>query len=182
MPTTARGLRRLGIALAATCAGACALATAPGAHAVNLLTCPAGASTQSWSPALTNTPTMVAISATVNYGTCVALSPPLTRTGGWSGSLPPSLRTCTDLLQSRTGQSHPIHWSTGTTSTVTVDILAEYITGGIVQITESGIVTSGDFAGGHYTSVVAIVGADPLTCGSTGVGGATGPTTMIITP
>lgn len=180
MSNTIRQLRLAGFALAATLAAACALA-ASDAHAVNLLTCPAGNSTNTWSPALTNTPTPVATSYSVNLGTCVGVSP-LTRTGGSSGSSSPTPRSCTDLLVSRTGITTTISWSTGTTSTITADTNATYLTGGILETTLIGTVTSGEFTGGHVVYVLEEVGADPLTCGTTGVTSSSGPLTLAITP
>lgn len=173
-------VRVLGAALAITFAVACGFA-APGAHATNLLTCPAGNVSGTYNPPLTNTPALVGITVNSTYGTCFGTSP-LTRTGGRSGTLPPVLRSCTDLLQTRTGLTSTISWSTGTTSTVTVDQFSQYITGGILQTTQTGTVTAGDFAGGHIVLISTVVGADPLACATTGVSSASGPLTVTITP
>lgn len=171
----------LGAALALAVAAACALAV-PGAHAASLITCPAGNVTGTYSPALTNTPALVGISSTTNYGTCVSASGPPIRTGSRSATLPPGLRSCTDLLISRTGVPATINWSTGTTSSVVVDFVSSYITGGILQTTATGTVVAGDFTGGHVVDVSAVVGASPLACGTTGVSSASGPVTLTITP
>jgi hypothetical protein len=179
MSITIHRLRLAGLALAATLA-ACAL-SASSAHATNLLVCPAGNVSSAWTPALTNTSAPVALDYRVNYGTCVGTAP-LTRSGETSALLPPSPRSCTDLLQSYSAIPTTIHWSTGTTSTITGDTNTQFITGGILQTTYTGTVTAGEFLGGHFVFIGAEVGATPLACGTTGVSSATGPATLTITP
>lgn len=175
-----RRLRRSGLVLAATLVTAGALA-APGAHAAPLLVCPAGNISGTYTPALTNTPALVSRSVYTSYGTCVGVLP-LTRTGGWPASLPAALRSCTDLLVSHSGVSHTVSWSTGTTSTFTVDTVSDYITGGILQTVETGSVTAGEFAGAHVAQVSLVAGSDPLACATTGVTTSSGPVTLTITP
>jgi hypothetical protein len=180
MTITARQLRLVGLALGATLAAACALAV-PNAHAVNLLTCPAGSVTNSYTPALTNTPTPLDIHRVVDYGTCLGLAP-LTRTGGAASDVGPVVRSCTGLLGANHGYTETIHWNTATTTTFTGETSSQYLAGDVLQSTVIGTVTAGEFLGGHVVIVTAQTGANPLACATTGVSALAGLATLTITP
>lgn len=177
MSITGRRLRLAGLGLIVLCA----LLLVPRAHATPLLVCAAGNQSVSFTPALTNTAAAVGASFTGNYGTCVGVSP-LTRSGSYAFTLPPVTRSCTDLLSSRSGVPHTVAWSTGTTSTFTLDTTANYVGGTVLQTLVTGTVTNGEFLGGHVVGTSELIGADPLTCSGAGVTAASGPVTLTITP
>lgn len=166
----------LGVALAATGGGA-ALA-APQAEAVDLLTC-GGTVATSYSPPLTDTPQPVTTSTTTLYQPCVNVTNPLEfRTGISAATFGPSERSCQSLLRVLPGRQL-IRWSTGGTSTFT---FTTFITSsnGILQVTETGSITDGDFRGRTAVSVVAVLQTDLAACATTGVASVGGLATLTI--
>lgn len=177
MRAIGRSLRA--VALSVVLGGGLAAVAAPSAGAASLLTC--GASqTATFSPALKTTPQSVAVAVQSQYGPCVNAAHPLElRTGTASAAFPPATLSCDGLLVASPGQ-RTITWSTGATSTFTFTAVGNTIAGGVLQVTQTGTITAGEFSGSTAVGVLLLAAGALDACDTTGVSSLTGPGTLTI--
>jgi hypothetical protein len=159
-------MRRLGAVLAAFAslgaALALAAATAAPASALGGIDC-IGPQQVDFSPGITNTPQIVSIAIARRLGFCLSLTHPSITSGEIApATLADVERSCTDLSRPAPGQTLTINWNDGSTSTIAYDATSTYVNGELAA-TQTGVVTSGTFAGYHTIALVTLFG-DPLGC------------------
>jgi len=145
-----RGMGRIGQRYAATVLAAAGVlftalvSLAPAAHAaVADITC-AGTETQTFSPGLLLTPQTETLTVHSIYNPCVSTADPSITFGttDFSISLPLS---CLDLPRSSSG-TMPFNWSNGSQSTFSFNRIATTV-GGELVVSETGVITAGEFFG-----------------------------------
>lgn len=177
MSVIGRSLRA--VALSVVLGGGLAAVTTPSADAVSLLTC--GASqTATFSPSLKTTPQSVAVAVQTQYGPCVNAANLLElRTGTAHAAFPPATLSCDGLLVASPGQ-RTITWSTGGTSTFSFTAIGNTIAGGVLQVTQTGSITAGEFSGSTAVGVLLLAAGTLDACDTTGVSSLAGPGTLTI--
>jgi hypothetical protein len=158
-----------------------ALLPAASAQAATLgtLTCQ-GTDFTTFAPALTSTPTPTLIFGDDTYGPCVSTDTTISGGFDYTQTSNPNA-SCATLLSGGNG-STTITWNNGNFSTFsytasTIDVNGEIIT------TETGTITSGEFAGNLATEVVILPTLDLTACRSgTGLATASGTVTLEILP
>lgn len=127
------------------------------------VTCtPPSSQTVTYTPPLTNTPTLASSQQVGQYGPCVSLSVPDLTSGTRSNTAPPRLRSCLDLLDPAPF-TWTIIWNTGQTSTVSGTANSN-IAGAVLVVTLTGTVTSGLFAGDTFVQINTGAATDITTC------------------
>jgi hypothetical protein len=141
-------------------AAAVALPAVP-AHALSSTTC-AGSSVITYTPGLTNTAQTVTYTETDTFSPCTSTDSTLTSgTSAVTIALPGA--SCLAAPSLTPDTSYIISWNNDNTSTISLsftDVIAE----GIEQVTGTGAITSGEFAGGNATIVWVYTVPDPLQC------------------
>jgi hypothetical protein len=144
--------------------------------AVGDLTCTESESV-GYTPGLLNSARPVDV-AVDNALSCLSLSDPGVTRGTVTATVPAVTRSCTDLAAATSG-SYPVSWNNGRTSTISYHRSASYVLGTLV-ITETGTVTSGEFAGDTSVHVVELRTLNLLDCLSEpGLTAATGTGTYV---
>ncbi|MGW6413417.1 hypothetical protein ACWF95_41255 [Streptomyces vinaceus] len=143
------------------------------------LTCLGGTSEITFSPGLTNTPQMVTINSVNKFPHCSSSDPSIT-----SAEIPASertvLRSCTDLLNSGTGDLS-LAYNTGETTTYSSTFSSNYLLG-TLTVLDSGPVTAGKFSGGNAVGAAEYLHVNLLQCGTAqGITKLTGTYTVLIT-
>jgi hypothetical protein len=159
--------------------GVLVTAAAPSAGATSLLACTAS-QTATFSPPLKTTLQSVAVAVQTTYGLCVNAQRPLEfRTGTASAEFPPATLGCDGLLVSTPGV-RTITWSTGGTSTFSFTAIGNTILGGVLQVTQTGTITAGEFSGSTAVGVLLLAAGALDPCDTTGVSSLSGPGTFTI--
>jgi hypothetical protein len=154
---------------------------AASAHAsiLQTLTCQ-GTEFTTFSPALTKTAAATYISSADTFGPCVSTDTTISGGVAYTESSDPSA-SCAALLSSGSGET-TFFWSNGKSSTfsytrTTIDLNGEIIS------TQTGTITSGEFAGNLATEVLVLPTLDLTACESaTGISTASGTATIEILP
>ena len=174
-------IRTVSVAAAVGLATSAALVVVPPAQAAvgDLVCIPPSSTTISYSPALTSSPQTATASVTFALSSCVSTTVPAITSGTAQKSAVVLNRSCLNLTGSSSSAS-TITWNTGQTSSILVTSIVT-IVGAVYNVTSTGTVTSGLFAGD--TVVADRVGAatDILLC-TLGLGTvSSGPTTTTLT-
>jgi hypothetical protein len=141
-------------------AAAVALPAVP-AHALSATTC-TGSSVITYTPGLTNTAQTVTYTETDTFSPCASTDSTLTSgTSAVTIALPGA--SCLAAPSLTPDTSYIITWNNGRTSTISLSF-TDVIVEGIEQVTGTGAITSGEFAGGNATIVWAYTVPDPLQC------------------
>lgn len=169
--------RRFGslLALVVVVAGAVA-ATAGAANAVTVEQVCAGTWAVTYDPPITNTPQVVRGNLTGVFPTCTNPAAP----SGFYGQEFTDTVSCATLLTagaaSRTYTwTNPLAAPTTFTYNWTVSDVA-----GQAVITNTGLITSGTFAGASAEQVAVLMTPDVLQCAGAGISSLTGPTTLTV--
>jgi len=178
-----RGMGRIGQRYAATVLAAAGVLftalvpLAPAAHAVADITC-AGTETQMFSPGLRLTPQAETLTVHSIYNPCVSTGDPSITFGttDFSISLPLS---CLDLPRSSSG-TMPFNWSNGSQSTFSFNRIATTV-GGELVVSETGVITAGEFFGDTVQRTVTGPTLNTLQCVSPpGITSRTGVVSLVI--
>ena len=138
------------------------VATATPATASALdVTC-GGSQTTSYTPALTQTPQSVTVSASTQYGPCTSTSVPTLTSGSRSGNFNYSSFSCLNLLQSA-AVTYTITWNTGQQSTISGSTTVNTV-GGVITVIVTGNVTAGLFAGDSVVQTATGASTDITLC------------------
>jgi hypothetical protein len=177
MPPILGGMRTaLVLSLTTLALAVVAGATAPGANALTQVTCN-GVNALTYSPAVTNTPQTVTLTAQTTFGTCVSLTHPSIV----SGTVPANAVTTTSSCNQLLGTASPtftITWNTGQTSTLTGTTYTDKVDGQPVVIL-LGSVSGGLFAGATITEQTVLTG-DLTGCLGPGLSATSGPAVLTI--
>jgi hypothetical protein len=168
------------VAAAMVLGGGAVLLPAASAHAATLgtLTCQ-GTEFTTFAPSLTSTPTSTLLFSDDTFGPCVSTD--TTISGGIAYSqTADSTASCGTLLSDGSG-STAFFWSNGNSSTFSYTRTTVDLNGEIVS-TETGTITSGEFAGNLATEVNVLPTLDLTACQSAGLSSASGTATLEILP
>jgi hypothetical protein len=152
---------------------------APAAHAaVADITC-AGTETEMFSPGLLLAPQTVTLTVHSIYNPCVSIGD-LSITFGTTDFSVPGMFSCLDLLEPRSG-TMTFDWSNGRQSTFSFNRSATTI-GGELVVSETGVITAGEFVGDTVERIVTGLTLNTLQCVSPpGVTSRTGVVSLVIT-
>jgi hypothetical protein len=140
--------------------------TAPASAAPTVVTC-TGNQTITYSPGLTNTPTVQTSQVSTAYSVCAHVDglSVSTMTGSSRVTFSGASLTCAALLDTVPGQQ-VVTWSDGRTSTFTYSLTATNVSGELVA-TATGTISAGLYAGAIAEQVSTSVGLNGLTaCGT----------------
>lgn len=155
------------------------------AEVANLVTCPVGTHTATWSPGVTNTAKTTDVVTTSNWGPCVLPSFPLVVSASSIQSFQAPL-SCQSLLLQTSNVVWIITWSDGVTSTYTFNTSFNTVNGLITAVLGVGTITDGRFKDATALSTFELVNFQAAlnnSCGTTtGVTGVSGLSTLVITP
>jgi hypothetical protein len=141
-------------------AALCALpAFAATAQATPKLVC-SGTEALSYSPGITNTPSMTALTINENLAPCLSLADP-TITAGLANKTISLTTSCTQVLVGSSG-TRTFHWSNGQTSTFAFNYVNNVV-GGTLVMQEVGQITAGEFSGSAAIGLVEDLGS-PVAC------------------
>jgi len=173
------GRAALGITTAAGIAFAALVALPPAAHAgIADITC-AGTETQMFAPGLLLTPQTVALTVHSIYSPCVSTVDPSITFGTTDFGFASTL-SCLDLLKSSAG-TMAFNWSNGAQSTFSFNRSATTV-GGELVVSETGVITAGEFSGDTVERIVTGPTLNTLQCLSPpGITGRTGVVSIVIT-
>jgi len=163
------------LVLAGGIASAAPASAAP-ALAPTVLTCQ-GSETDSYSPALTNTPTTIAVTSRAQH-TCLGLSSPSVTKAAIAFPITQTGYSCTSVLRSGDGSS-VIDWGGGRTSTFRFSGVVNVADGTLVT-TQTGTITSGLFAGSVAVRVITGPQLGVLECAGQGVAVRTGTSVLTV--
>jgi hypothetical protein len=145
---------------------------------LSTLTCQ-GTDFTSFSSPLTTTPTSTLIFSNDTFGPCVSTDTSISGAVAYSQTSVPNA-TCDSLLSGGSGQT-TFFWSNGSNSTFSYTRATVEVNGEIVA-TETGTITSGEFAGNIATEVLAEPTLDLTACENGGLSSASGTATLEILP
>jgi hypothetical protein len=150
----------------------------PAARAAATTTCQ-GTSVITYEPGLTETPRAVHYQESDLFSVCASSDPTLRY--GIATATADVIGTCTGLPIVLRDPGYTIAWNNGASSVVDL-IFTDAIVAGTEQVTGTGTVTSGEFAGGNATLVWIYPVLNPVACLTpTGVTSQTGSLTAQIT-
>jgi hypothetical protein len=136
---------------------------APAHAGVADVTCtPPSSNTATYDPPLTLTPQDGSITTETVHAPCVSLSVPALTSGLSMSSISVKNRSCLDLLGPGSSTS-VITWNTGQTSALKVNYTAT-IAGAVYTVNQTGVVTSGLFAGDAVVRTLTGPATDILLC------------------
>ncbi|KPI10686.1 hypothetical protein OV450_8505 [Actinobacteria bacterium OV450] len=147
---------------------------APGQFA----TCPTGNQVTSYSPPMTNTPTLTTGDIHTDFGPCV--SSDLTLLTGSMDVHYTRIRSCTDPLSSGPND-FTIHWNNGKSSYLDLEATRSYVNGNFVMVV-TGVVASGEFQGNKVVGELVLATFNQVACTTTGVTQTEGNFTISILP
>jgi hypothetical protein len=161
--------------------GGAVLLPATSAHALTLgtLTCQ-GTEFTTFSPSLTQTAASTFISSADTFGPCVSTD--RTISGGLAYTEESDASASCSTLLSESSGSTTFLWSNGKSSTFSYNKTTIDVNGEIIS-TETGTITSGEFAGNLTTEVLVLPTLDLSACeSSAGISTASGTATLTILP
>lgn len=164
------------LSLAVLVLGVAGGAAATSASALTQVTCN-GVNSLTYSPAVTNTPQTVTLTAQTTFGLCVSLTHPSIVSGTVAANNVTTTISCNQLV----GTASPtftITWNTGQTSTLTGNTYVDKVDGQPVVIL-LGSITSGLFAGATVTEQTVLTG-DLTACLGPGLSATSGPAVLTI--
>jgi hypothetical protein len=152
----------------------------PTAHAATILLTCTGAHSATYSPGLTNTPTLTSVTIRDDFAPCVVPGD-TTITGGFATATVTEIASC--LVSLATTVTHPTyHWNNGLSSAVTFTNEPIRLADGSTQITSTGTVDSGFGNGSIAVRVTVMPQPDVAACSSPGgVASLSGPATLVFT-
>jgi hypothetical protein len=153
------------------------LVTASPAHAVTVDQTCTGTEVTSYNPPLTLNPQLVTITISGVYPSCTDRD---TFNGSYSETSTTHTASCA-VLPTFTSPTRTFVWgnpaaepSTFSYNSVVSDVLGQ------VVVTNTGLITSGEFAPASAQQVITLVTPDIAQCAGSGISNVTGPTTLII--
>lgn len=169
--------QRSGARLAAVLIAACGvLAPAGASHAATVDQVCVGTWAVTYDPPITNTPTSVQGHLTGYFPACTNVGAP---SGSYSQSFTDTV-SCATLLSSGAA-SRTYTWSNPLAAPTTFEYnWTVSVVGGESVITNTGLVTGGEFAPASAEQVATLVTPDALKCAGEGISSLTGPTTLTI--
>jgi hypothetical protein len=158
--------------------GAVLLPAAPAHASLATLSCQ-GTQVTAFYPALTRTPTQTYSSSDGAFGSCISTDISIGGAVADAEGVDPAA-SCDSLLTGGTGQT-TFDWNNGNTSVFTYTRTSTDLNGEIVS-TETGTITSGEFAGNLATEVIIMPTLDLTACQTSGLPTASGAATFAILP
>ncbi|TQF10115.1 hypothetical protein FJV41_41090 [Myxococcus llanfairpwllgwyngyllgogerychwyrndrobwllllantysiliogogogochensis] len=151
------------------------------AHALLLITCPAGTTQAAYSPGLTNTPRLIHAVGQELSGLCTGVGLPMGVSSFTTTFTGEDTAACTTLLTASEGDQTFV-WNNGATSTWHFTATVGTSVGGQRVTTLQGPITSGLFQGAQVTQVVTLLNLDLAACSTEeGLTSASGTSTYLFT-
>ncbi|MFF2076778.1 hypothetical protein ACFVXG_18700 [Kitasatospora sp. NPDC058162] len=170
------------VTLAAALAAVAALGTAgPAAGSARTSSAPLlqcqGVETVGYAPALTSQPKAVTVTTDGDLTSCADGGGKVT-SGSYDEQFTIAGASCLDLLEGFTTR-RTFHWQNGTTSVIEATGSSTAVAGQVIT-TITGTIVAGYLQGAKAVEVITLPQPGALECATTGVTGASGPTTLTV--
>lgn len=132
------------------------------AQAQTSVTTCAGSTQTQYSPGLILTPRSTSVTFSETYGTCTSTSQPAIASATVPNVNVVQERSCATLVDAPPNPiTQTVTWNTGQTSTFQYTRVVTNV-GGVLQVTGTGMVTSGLFQGASVVKILVLANLDPL--------------------